>query len=169
MIWFIRNGAVIDGSGAPARQADVAILGDMIAEVGQVEGAGRREIDASGLIVTPGFVDVHTHYDGQAIWSDRLIPSSDHGVTTVVIGNCGVGFAPCRPEDRDELVELMEAWKISRGIVLAEGLTWDWETFPPISDALDRRPHDIDIAVLLPHSPLRVVRHGRACAPTRTG
>src|SRR5690348_9880855 len=136
---IIRNGTVVDGSGEPAVQADVAVHGGRIAAVGTVPGSGAGEIEARGLLVTPGFIDIHTHYDGQSIWSDRLTPSSEHGVTTVVIGNCGIGFAPCRPEDRQALIELMEGVEDIPGAVSAEGLTWDWESFPEYLDALDRR------------------------------
>jgi N-acyl-D-aspartate/D-glutamate deacylase len=152
----IRGGTIVDGSGEPRITGDIAIDGGWIAEVGPVTGAGREEIDAAGLLVTPGFVDIHTHYDGQAIWSDRLTPSSVHGVTTVVAGNCGIGFAPCRPGDRQDLIELMEGVEDIPGAVSSEGLTWDWESFPEYLDALDRRARDIDIGVLAPHSPIRV-------------
>ncbi|MCX7863719.1 MAG: amidohydrolase family protein [Novosphingobium sp.] len=152
----IRGGTIVDGSGAPAFAGDVAISGEWIAAVGEVAGRGRREIDAEGLLVTPGFVDIHTHYDGQLIWSQRLSPSSDHGVTTVVTGNCGIGFAPCRPQDRQALVELMEGVEDIPESVATAGLTWDWESFPQFLDAIERRPHDIDFAAYLPHSPLRV-------------
>ena len=152
----IRGGTIVDGSGAPGVPGDVAIRDGWIVATGKVEGAGKEEIDARGLLVTPGFVDIHTHYDAQAIWSDRISPSSEHGVTTVMMGNCGVGFAPCRPGDRDALIRLMEGVEDIPGVVTAEGLTWDWESFPEFLSALERRPHDIDIGALLPHSPLRV-------------
>jgi N-acyl-D-aspartate/D-glutamate deacylase len=152
----IRAGLVVDGTGAEPRRADVAIDGGVIVGVGQVAGRGREEIDAAGLIVTPGFVDLHTHYDGQAIWSDRLNPSSSHGVTTVVMGNCGVGFAPCRPEDRQLLCATMEGVEDIPGVVMKEGLTWTWESFPEYLDALAARSRDIDVAVFAPHSPVRV-------------
>ena len=152
----IRGGQLADGTGADLRSADAAINSDKIVEVGTVAGTGRTEIDASGLLVTPGFVDLHTHYDGQAIWSNRLIPSSSHGVTTVVVGNCGVGFAPCRPEDQDELVTLMEGVEDIPGVVLRDGLSWEWETFPQFLNELERRQWDVDVATLFPHSPLRV-------------
>lgn len=153
---IIRNGTVVDGTGSDPHICDVAIVGDRIAAVGSIDGSADKQIDASGLLVTPGFVDIHTHYDGQAIWSDRLIPSSRHGVTTAVMGNCGVGFAPCHPEDHEELVTLMEGVEDIPGIVIREGLTWDWETFPEYLDQLEKRARDIDVAAYLPHSPLRV-------------
>ncbi len=152
----IRNGAVIDGSGEPAREADLAVKDGRIAAVGKVAGSGAEEIDAQGQIVTPGFVDIHTHYDGQASWGAQLSPSSWHGVTTAVMGNCGVGFAPCRPGDHDMLIRLMEGVEDIPGVVLAEGLAWNWETFPEFLAALESRPHDIDFAVQAPHAPLRV-------------
>ncbi len=157
----IRGGTVIDGTGGPARTADVAIVGNRIvevgtAEVGTVEGRGAREIDATGAIVTPGFVDVHTHYDGQATWDTRMQPSSGHGVTTVVAGNCGVGFAPVRVADRSMLVELMEGVEDLPGVVLHEGLLWEWESIGDYLDALGRRSYDIDIAAQVCHAPVRV-------------
>ena len=142
----IRGGAVIDGTGAPQRTADVAISGDRIIEVGKVAGRGHREIDAAGALVTPGFVDIHTHYDGQATWDNRLQPSSDHGVTTVVAGNCGVGFAPVRPTDHEMLVELMEGVEDLPGTVLHEGLSWQWESIADYLDTLAGRNYDIDLA-----------------------
>jgi N-acyl-D-aspartate/D-glutamate deacylase len=157
----IRGGTVADGTGAPLREADVAIRGGRIAEVGAVTQRGVEEIDARGLLVTPGFVDVHTHYDGQATWDSRLSPSSWHGVTTAVTGNCGVGFAPCRPEDHGTLIRLMEGVEDIPGVVLAEGLPWNWETFPQFLDALEAKPYDIDFAAQLPHAALRVYVMGQ--------
>jgi N-acyl-D-amino-acid deacylase len=152
----ITGGTIVDGTGAAPYAGDVAIDRGVIFEIGDLSVHGRTEVDARGAIVTPGFVDLHTHYDGQAIWSDRLDPSSSHGVTTAVIGNCGVGFAPCRPGDHELLVRVMEGVEDIPGVVMAEGLDWSWTTFPEYLDALDARPHDIDIGVYLPHSPLRI-------------
>jgi N-acyl-D-aspartate/D-glutamate deacylase len=160
-----RAGTVIDGNGGPPRTADVAIDGDRITEVGRVAGSGRREIDVDGAVVAPGFVDIHTHYDGQATWDTRLQPSSWHGVTTVVMGNCGVGFAPALAEHHDRLIELMEGVEDIPGIALHEGLAWNWTTFPEYLDALEGRPHDIDFATQVPHAALRVhAMGGRAAA-----
>ena len=157
----IRGGTVADGTGAPAFEADVAVQDGRIAAIGKVKDAGLEEIDAKGKLVTPGFVDIHTHYDGQAVWSDRLAPSSLHGVTTAVGGNCGVGFAPCRPGDREMLVSLMEGVEDIPEVVMTEGLTWDWETYPEYLDAIAKRPHDIDFASQLPHSAVRVYVMGQ--------
>lgn len=154
---IIRNGTVVDGSGAPSSIADIAVTDGRIALVApSIAATGREEIDALGMLVTPGFVDVHTHYDGQASWDSRLAPSSRLGATTVVLGNCGVGFAPCRPQDRNVLIELMEGVEDIPGTALAEGLPWNWESFGDYLDALAAKPRDIDIACLFPHSPLRV-------------
>lgn len=153
---MIRGGMVVDGSGGEPFRADVAVRDGLIVAVGTVEGRGREEIDATGHIVTPGFVDPHTHYDGQLTWAQSLTPSSPHGVTTVVVGNCGVGFAPCRPEDRERLIVMMEGVEDIPEVVMARGLVWEWESFPEYLDAIGRRRYDVDVAVQLPHSPLRL-------------
>lgn len=152
----IRGGSIIDGTGAAAFEGDLAVNAGRIVEVGSVRGQGREEIDATGQIVTPGFVDIHTHYDGQVTWDNRMQPSSWHGVTTVVMGNCGVGFAPCRPADRDMLIRLMEGVEDIPEPVLAEGLPWNWETFPEYLDAVGARQFDVDVCAMLPHAALRV-------------
>ena len=152
----IRGGTVIDGTGGPPIEADVALSGNRIAAIGTIAGAGREEINAKGKLVTPGFVDIHTHYDAQAVWDDHLSPSSSHGVTTAVMGNCGVGFAPCKPADRQKLVELMEGVEDIPGAVMNEGLTWSWESFGEYLTALERKTRDIDVCALLPHAAVRV-------------
>lgn len=152
----IRNGTIADGSGGDLIDADIGIVEGRIAAIGAALGRGADEIDARHRIVTPGFVDVHTHYDGQAIWSEELAPSSAHGVTTAVMGNCGVGFAPCRRADHDMLINVMEGVEDIPGVVMAEGLPWDWETFPEYLDRVEQGRRDIDVAAYLPHSPLRV-------------
>jgi len=152
----IRGGSVVDGTGAPAFEADVAVKDGAIAAVGKVAGAGAEEIDARGQVVTPGFVDIHTHYDGQATWDERMQPSSWHGVTTVVMGNCGVGFAPCKPTDHDRLIRLMEGVEDIPFPVLSEGLPWNWESYPDYLDGLSKRRFDVDIGSQLPHAALRV-------------
>lgn len=157
----IRGGTIVDGTGGAPYLADLAVADGRIAGIGDVAETAREEIDATGLIVTPGFVDIHTHYDGQATWSDRLAPSSGHGVTTVVIGNCGVGFAPCRPADREALINVMEGVEDIPEAVMARGLPWNWESFPDFLDALDARQWDIDVAAYVPHSPVRVYAMGQ--------
>ena len=152
----IRNGTIMDGNGGVPFVGDVAVKGGRIAAVGTVDGSGTEEIDAKGLSVTPGFVDIHTHYDGQAVWDSHLAPSSWHGVTTIVMGNCGVGFAPVRKNTQDAVVALMEGVEDLPGPCLNEGLDWNWETFGEYLTALERRKHDIDFCALLPHAPMRV-------------
>jgi N-acyl-D-amino-acid deacylase len=151
----IRNGLLVDGTGTPSYRGDLAVDGDRISRVGDVPDKGRKEIDASGKIVTPGFVDIHTHYDGQATWDQEMAPSSWHGVTTVVMGNCGVGFAPAAPDKHDWLIGLMEGVEDIPGTALSEGLPWNWESFPEYMDALDELPRTIDVATHVPHGPVR--------------
>jgi N-acyl-D-aspartate/D-glutamate deacylase len=162
----IRNGLVVDGTGArEPYAADVGVIGNRIASIDRQLGSGTEEIDAKGKLVTPGFVDIHTHYDAQAVWDSHLAPSAWHGVTTAVMGNCGVGFAPCKPADREKLVELMEGVEDIPGAVMHEGLDWQWESFGEYLDALDRKPRDIDVCALLPHAAVRVyVMGARAIA-----
>jgi N-acyl-D-aspartate/D-glutamate deacylase len=152
----LRGGTVLDGTGGSGFVADVAVRGGLIAAVGAGLARGREEIDAGGRIVTPGFVDIHTHYDGQAAWGTSMTPSAGHGVTTVVMGNCGVGFAPCRPRDRERLIRLMEGVEDIPFPVLTEGLPWAWESFPDYLDFLAGRAFDVDIGAQLPHAALRV-------------
>ncbi|MEY2966712.1 MAG: hypothetical protein RLY50_762, partial [Actinomycetota bacterium] len=152
---IIKGGTVVDGTGSPARIADIAISDGRIVDVGQVSGDARETIDATGLLVTPGFVDIHTHYDGQVTWDDLLEPSSGHGVTTVVVGNCGVGFAPVRPGSEEWLVQLMEGVEDIPGTALHEGIAWGWETFPEYLDALDARRYAVDVAAYVPHGAVR--------------
>jgi N-acyl-D-aspartate/D-glutamate deacylase len=153
----ITGGTLVDGTGRPRRVGDIAIQDGRIAAIGpRVEGPAREEIDARGLLVTPGFVDIHTHYDGQATWDPILDPSASHGVTTVVAGNCGVGFAPVHPGDHKRLVEMMEGVEDIPGTALHEGIQWEWETFPEYLDALGRRRYAMDIAAFMPHAPLRL-------------
>jgi N-acyl-D-aspartate/D-glutamate deacylase len=152
----IRGGTVVDGTGSAPREADLGIIGNRITVVGAVTDSGAEEIDAKGKLVTPGFVDIHTHYDAQAVWDTHMAPSSWHGVTTAVMGNCGVGFAPCKPADRERLIELMEGVEDIPGAVMHEGLKWEWESFSEYLDALDHRQRDIDICALLPHAAVRV-------------
>src|SRR5690606_15890149 len=148
----IRGGLIVDGSGEAAYTGDVAISNGVIAQTGGRAGAGRREIDAGGCLVAPGWIDIHTHYDGQATWDPHLSPSTWHGVTTAIMGNCGVGFAPVRPDRRDWLIKVMEGVEDIPGSVLSEGIQWEWETFPEYLDALARRPKALDIGAQIPHS-----------------
>lgn len=169
----IRDGWVVDGSGAPPQRADVAIHRGRIQAVGpNLKLRAEDDIDAAGQLVTPGFVDIHTHYDGQVTWENRVTPSSSHGVTTVLMGNCGVGFAPCRPQDRERLVQLMEGVEDLPEVVLTEGLPWNWESFPDYLGALEPRRFDLDIATQLPHAALRVFVMGERashCAMATAG
>ena len=151
----IRGGTIVDGTGAARFVADVAVDGGIVTAIGQISATGREEIDASGKVVAPGFVDIHTHYDGQATWDSEMAPSSWHGVTTVVMGNCGVGFAPAKKDKHDWLIGLMEGVEDIPGTALAEGMTWDWETFPEYLDALERRPRTVDVATHVPHGAVR--------------
>jgi len=155
----IRNGQIIDGTGGPPATGDIAVAGRLIAAVGTIDedrvGSATTIIDATGHIVTPGFVDAHTHYDGQVTWDPFVTPSTFHGVTTIVTGNCGVGFAPCHPDQRDWLIGLMEGVEDIPGTALHEGINWDWETFPEYLDALERRPLAIDVGTQIPHGAVR--------------
>lgn len=151
----IRGGTLVDGSGAPSSAGDLAIDGGVITQVGGKAGPAKREIDAQGGLVTPGWVDIHTHYDGQATWDPYLSPSTWHGVTTAIMGNCGVGFAPVKPQDREWLIRVMEGVEDIPGAVLSEGIQWSWESFPEYLDALDQRPKALDIGAQVPHSALR--------------
>jgi N-acyl-D-aspartate/D-glutamate deacylase len=152
----IRGGTIVDGTGAPAFTGDVALEGDRIVQVGGKAGPAKRDIKADGLLVTPGWVDAHTHYDGQATWDPMLAPSSWHGVTTILFGNCGVGFAPVRRQDHAQLIGLMESIEEIPGSALAEGLKWNWESFPDYLDALEGMKRTIDIGAQMPHHPMRV-------------
>ena len=164
----IIGGIVVDGTGAPRRSANIAITDGTIVEIGECAGDAKRTIDATGCVVTPGWTDIHTHYDGQVSWDEELAPSCYHGVTTAIMGSCGVGFAPVRRRDRDRLIELMEGVEDIPGVALAEGINWRWETFPEYLDALDAMPHTIDFGCLIPHDPVRVYVMGdRALAEER--
>ena len=151
----IRGGTVVDGTGSAPRVADIAVSKGTIVEVGTVESTGAEEIDATGLVITPGFVDIHTHYDGQVTWDPTLSPTSWHGVTTLVLGNCGVGFAPVAPDKHEWLIGLMEGVEDIPGTALHDGIDWAWETFPEYLDALDATPKALDVAALAPHSAIR--------------
>src|SRR5580698_5180491 len=152
----IRGGNIADGRGGELFEADVAVTGGRITEVGKVSAKGKEEIDARGKLVTPGFVDVHTHYDGQVAWSHDITPSSQNGVTTAIMGNCGVGFAPCRPSDHQRLIQLMEGVEDIPEPVLSAGIPWSWESFPDYMNWLSKRDFDIDVGAQLPHAALRV-------------
>ncbi|MEZ5501818.1 MAG: amidohydrolase family protein [Halioglobus sp.] len=165
----IRAGSVVDGTGVPAVTADVGIRDGRIVEIGRISSATRRTIDADGLLVTPGFVDIHTHYDGQATWDPYLTPSCWHGVTTAIMGNCGVGFAPVRPAGHQALVELMEGVEDIPGSALAEGIRWNWESFPEYLDALDSMPRVMDIGCHVPHAALRAYVMGERALANATG
>jgi N-acyl-D-aspartate/D-glutamate deacylase len=158
---ILRGGSIVDGTGQAPFVADIAIRDGCIIAIGETNGHGDEEIDAAGLIVTPGFVDTHTHYDGQITWETRMKPSSNHGVTTVVMGNCGVGFAPVHDADRQLAIKLMEGVEDIPEVVMAEGLPWNWSSFPDYLDALDKREADVDFAAQMPHSPLRVFVMGK--------
>ena len=159
---IIRNGSIVDGTGSAARVGDVAITDGRIAAVGEIDGRARREIDAEGRLVTPGFVDIHTHFDGQVCWDKQLTPSSGHGVTTVVMGNCGVGFAPVRPGTETELIELMEAVEDIPGTALHDGIPWGWESFAEYLDAIDT-PYSLDVGAQVPHVAVRHYVMGERC------
>lgn len=152
----IRNGTVIDGTGRVPFKADVAVKDGKIAKIGVIESGAAEEIDAMGCIVTPGFIDIHTHYDGHVTWTNRLVPSSNHGVTTAVMGNCGVGFAPARSTDHETMIQLMEGVEDIPGVVMRAGIPWKWETFPEYLDFVASREYDMDVAAYFPHAPLRV-------------
>ena len=164
---IIRNGTIVDGTGGAPRRGDVEVTDDVITAVGSVPGPASREIDADGAIVTPGFIDLHTHFDGQATWDSMMAPSSLHGVTTVAMGNCGVGFAPAAPDRHSWLISLLEGVEDIPGTALAEGLTWDWETFPQYLDALERRARTVDVAAHVPHAALRTYVMGERGADHR--
>lgn len=153
---LIKGGSVVDGTGRPAFSADLGISGGVIVEVGKVTTPAARTIDADGALVTPGFIDIHTHYDGQVSWDAEMLPSANHGVTTAIMGNCGVGFAPARSSDRETLIALMEGVEDIPGTALHEGITWEWETMGEYINAIDRTPRTMDIGVQVPHNPLRL-------------
>jgi len=160
---IVRNGTIIDGTGNDRFVADIAIKDGKIAKIGQIADSATNEIDAKDKLVTPGWVDIHTHYDGQATWDPLLAPSSWHGVTTVVMGNCGVGFAPVKPDDRNFLIELMEGVEDIPGAALSEGIDWQWESFPEYLDTLESIPRAIDVAAQVPHGAIRAYVMGERC------
>ena len=163
--FVIANANLVDGSGAPARIADIAVSDGRIAEVaerGQLSVSGKRTIDAQGLLVTPGFVDIHTHYDAQVSWDPMLTPSSWHGVTTAVMGNCGVGFAPAHPDRHQWLIELMEGVEDIPGAAMTDGIDWQWESFPEYLDSVDNRHYVIDVGTQIAHGALRAYVMGPA-------
>src|SRR3569833_3276635 len=155
-VFVISGGNIADGRGGDLYEADIVICDGRISEVGKVAGKGKEEIDARGKLVTPGFVDAHTHYDGQVTWSHDITPSSQNGVTTAIMGNCGVGFAPCKPADHRRLIQLMEGVEDIPEPVLDAGIPWAWESFPNYLDRLSQRRFDVDIGAQLPHAALRV-------------
>ncbi len=156
----ITGGLLYDGDGGDPVRADIGVKAGRIAEIGKCEAGAARTIDADGAIVTPGFIDLHTHYDGQVSWDEEMRPSVNHGVTTLIMGNCGVGFAPVKPQDHDRLVRLMEGVEDIPGTALHEGLTWDWESFPDYMNAIDAMPHTVDFGVMIGHDPVRVYAMG---------
>ena len=162
----ITGGTLVDGTGAEPRTADVAVTDDAVTEIadaGALAGTNAtRTIDADGLLVTPGFVDIHTHFDGQITWDPLLTPTCWHGVTTVVFGNCGVGFAPARPDKHDWLIGLMEGVEDIPGAALSEGIQWGWESYPEYLDAVEQVPKSLDVGSQIPHGAVRAVRHGRS-------
>jgi N-acyl-D-aspartate/D-glutamate deacylase len=160
---IIRGGTIVDGTGGEPYVGDIAVSGDRIVSVGKVDGPAKREIDATGRIVTPGWVDIHTHYDGQATWDPLMAPSSWHGVTTAIMGNCGVGFAPVRPDAHDFLIELMEGVEDIPGIALSEGIDWKWESFSEYLDVLESMPRTIDVGTQVPHASIRAYVLGERC------
>ena len=160
---IIKGGTIVDGTGAAPFKGDIAVRGERIVAVGQNLGPARKQIDAEGMVVTPGWVDIHTHYDGQATWDAVMAPSSWHGVTTAIMGNCGVGFAPVRPDARQFLIELMEGVEDIPGAALAEGIDWKWEHFPEYLDALEAKPRTIDVGVHVPHGAVRAYVLGDRC------
>jgi len=165
---LIKGGTVVDGSGAAPFVADVGVKGGLIVEIGHITSATRETVDATGAWVTPGFVDIHTHYDGQATWDETFSPSIHHGVTTLVMGNCGVGFAPLRPGSEDRLIKLMEGVEDIPGVALTEGVKFSWESFGDYLNALDAMPHSLDFLAMVPHDPLRMLVMGERAEARET-